>query len=308
MNAFAGADNVYLIDTNMFGFAQYHSAYMVVGGEIALIDTGTPVSWSIVREAIAALGLAPGDIAHVFVTHAEHPDHSGNVGSLLRENDRAVVYVSPLGAEFLTAPVVESERRKKNLSPSMAARFGEMQPVPASRLRLVADGDTVDLGKGLRLRVVSTPGHQPSGFVVFEEKHGGLFINDLCGAYFADAEASWIFTPYRSDVRQALASLGKVESLSAERLFLGHFGISENPHEVLERSRAAMQTLLDLAAECVRGRRPEAIEEEVLGALSIECEKMGKVRGPALYGYLKDELFPSLARAFATYYLSQPEA
>ena len=36
------ADNVYVIDTKMFGFDNYMSAYLVQGKELALIDTGLP--------------------------------------------------------------------------------------------------------------------------------------------------------------------------------------------------------------------------------------------------------------------------
>jgi glyoxylase-like metal-dependent hydrolase (beta-lactamase superfamily II) len=294
--------NVYLVDTKMFGFDHYHSAYIVAGDEIALVDTGAPTSWEVVREALDAQGFGLKDIAHIFVTHAEHPDHSGNVGSFLKENDRAVVYVNPIGAEFLIDPAIEGENRRRNLTPSMAARFGDMEPVPPSCLRLLSDGDVVDLGKGTRLRAIFTPGHQPSGLVLFEEKHSGLFINDLCGAYFADADASWVFTPFRSDVRQAMASLKKVENLPARRLFLGHYGVSEQPREVLRRALAEMQTLLDIVASCTREGRPEEIEARVLAMLEPEVEKMGKARDEGLYAYLKDELAPSLARAFARYY------
>ncbi len=296
------AENVHLIDTKMFGFDHYHSAYIVVGNEVALIDTGTPTSWEAVQEAIRAHGFALGDIAHIFVTHAEHPDHSGNVGALLKKNDRAVVHVNPIGAEYLTAPAIESENRRRNLAPEMAARFGEMEPVPPSRLRLLGDGDVVDLGNEVKLRVMFTPGHQPSGLILFDEKYSGLFINDLCGAYFADADASWIFSPYRSDVRQAMASLKKIETLPMKRLFLGHYGISERPRKVLERALATMQALRDIGAQCMRDEKPEEIERRVLVTLMPEVEKIGKVRDEALYAYLKAELAPSLARAFAAYY------
>ena len=296
------ADNVHLIDTKMFGFDRYHSAYLVVGNEVALIDTGAPTSWEAVQEAIRAHGFALQDIAHIFVTHAEHPDHGGNVGALLKENERAVVYVSPIGAEYLTDPAVESENRKRNLAPEMAARFGEMEPVSPSRLRLLGDGDRVDLGNGVMLRVIFTPGHQPSGLVVFEEKYSGLFVNDLCGASFADADAYWIFSPYRSDVRQAMASLKKIELLPMKRLFLGHYGISERPQEVLQRASANMQVLLDIGAQCMREQKPKEIERRVLATLMPEVEKMCGARDKRLCAYLKGELAPSLVKAFASYY------
>jgi glyoxylase-like metal-dependent hydrolase (beta-lactamase superfamily II) len=296
------ADNVYLVDTQMFGFEQFHSAYIVAGDEVALIDTGAPLSWDVIRGRIQACGFAPEDIVHVIVTHAEHPDHSGCVGALLAENHRAVAYVHPIGKAYLTDPAVEAAAREKNLAPHMAARFGQMTPIEAARVKPLADGEALDLGRGARLRTVYAPGHQPSGLVVFEERYGSLFINDLCGAYFADADASWIFTPYRSDVRQAMASLHMVAALPARRLFLGHYGISEKPAEVLDRALVNMQSLLDVGSRCLSQGAPDDIEERVLAMLVPEVEKIAQARDDRdLEAYLKSELMPSLAKAFANY-------
>ena len=49
-------DNVYVIDTKMFGFDQYCSAFIVAGKEIALIDTGAATSADAVRDGIKAHG------------------------------------------------------------------------------------------------------------------------------------------------------------------------------------------------------------------------------------------------------------
>ena len=45
----------------------------------------------------------------------------------------------------------------------MARRFAEMEPVPRERINAFNDGDVFDLGDGVRLRGVFTPGHQPGG-------------------------------------------------------------------------------------------------------------------------------------------------
>ena len=70
------ADNVYLIDTKMFNFNRYCAAYLVVGKEIALIDTGLPNQLETVRAGIQAHGFSISDISHIFITHA-HTDHCG---------------------------------------------------------------------------------------------------------------------------------------------------------------------------------------------------------------------------------------
>src|SRR4030042_1924162 len=94
-------DNIYLIDTKMFGFEHYMSAYLVEGKEIALIDTGVPASWDALCNGIKAHGFSLADISHVFVTH-EHPAHIGNVSKILKESPRANVYMNPAGEKALS--------------------------------------------------------------------------------------------------------------------------------------------------------------------------------------------------------------
>jgi glyoxylase-like metal-dependent hydrolase (beta-lactamase superfamily II) len=115
------------------------SAYIVAGKEIALIDTGLPSQIDAVRAGIRAHGFSINDISYIFITHS-HPDHSGNVAPILKENPGAKVYIHPLGVEQLLDPSIELAIRKKALPPKMHAKIGEMQPVPAERIRRLNDG------------------------------------------------------------------------------------------------------------------------------------------------------------------------
>ena len=229
------AGNVYLIDTKMFGFDQYNAAYLVEGKEIALIDTGLPNQTEAVRAGIKAHGFSISDISRIFITHG-HSDHCGNVAPFLKESPGAKVYIHPEGAKQLIDPASQRARLKRLLLPKMIARFGEMEPVPPSRIEYLNDGDVFDLGNGEKLRIIFAPGHQPSGVVILEEKNMGLFINDLVGNYFSDADVSLILNPYGSDLRQNMESLGRLMDIPVTRLFLGHFGISEKPKEVMPKS------------------------------------------------------------------------
>jgi glyoxylase-like metal-dependent hydrolase (beta-lactamase superfamily II) len=226
------AGNVYLIDAKMFGFEHYCSAYIVEGKEIALVDAGLANQYEALCDGIKKHGFSISDISSIFVTHG-HSDHCGNVAPLLRENPRIKVYIHPAGEKRLTDPAGETAKLKGLLLPKMIARFGEMEPVPSSRITYLHDGDVFDLGNGEKLRIIFAPGHQPSGVVILEEKNMGLFINDLVGNYFEDADVSIILTPYDSDVKQAMESLKKLMDMPVTRLFLGHFGISDNPKKVI---------------------------------------------------------------------------
>jgi glyoxylase-like metal-dependent hydrolase (beta-lactamase superfamily II) len=298
-------DNVYVIDTRMFGFENYQSAYIVQGAQVVLIDTGIPPQLETVRKSIHQHGFSVKDLSAIFLTHCEHPDHAGNVGALIEENPNLRVYIHPAGMEYLTDPSIESENRKKVMALQLAARFGDQIPVDPSHIEFFKDGDVFDIGGGERLRIRFTPGHQPSGLVIFEDKNQGLFINDLVGNYFSDADFSLVLSPPRSDVLKARELLLDCLNMPIKRLYLGHFGIYDQPEACIRRTLAGIQRIMDIAEACVREGKPQEIEPRVLASKMPEVEKLRKTRGERLYEYTRDELVTHHSTYFAQYYLKK---
>jgi mRNA degradation ribonuclease J1/J2 len=99
--------NVSVIDTMMFSFDHYMSAYLIEGRELAIVDTGLPNQTPAVISSIREHGYSPSDISYIFVTHCEHPDHAGNVAPLLEMAPKAKVYINPVGLQWLTEPEIE---------------------------------------------------------------------------------------------------------------------------------------------------------------------------------------------------------
>lgn len=296
-------DNVYVIDTNMFNFPHYQSCYLVEGEELVLIDTGLPSQLDSLYSGIEKHGFTVNDISKIILTHCEHPDHAGNVGTLVQENPGIKVYIHPEGLEYLTEPSIESENRKKVMLPQMAARFGEQIPVPSSRISFLENGQVFDLGNNVSLRIIFAPGHQPSGLIIFDEKNNGVFINDLVGNYFIDADFSLILTPQRSDVVKTRETLISLIDMPITRLYLGHYGISNNPKAVIKCALDGIQRIMDIAEQCVREGKPDEIEPRVLASKMPELEKLRKSRGETLYEYVRDELITHHSAYFAQYYL-----
>jgi len=296
------ADNVYVIDTMMFGFEHYMSGFLIQGKELALIDTGLPDQLEAVRAGIKKHGFSVQDLSYIFATH-EHQDHTGNVAPLLRENPKIQFFIHPLGAPFVADPSLEGANRRQHLPPHMAARFAKMEPVPQERINYLKDGDVFDLGNGEKLKVHFAPGHQPSGVVLYAEKNGGLFIHDLVGNCFADCSFQLILNPPRSDLKQAMKSLNMFKDTPASRLFMGHFGISDKPRQVIQRALESMQELMDIGAKCMAEGKPDELIPRIYAYKMLEVEKL-KARGNALYEYQGKELAASQARLFAEYYLS----
>jgi glyoxylase-like metal-dependent hydrolase (beta-lactamase superfamily II) len=293
-------DNVYAIDTNMFDFEHYMSAYIVEGKEVALIDTGLPTQYQALLSGIKGHGFSVNDISFIFVTHS-HPDHCGNVGPLLKENPELKVYIHPEGVVNLTDPSLELEVRKRVLPPKMAARIGEMEPIPTERIEILNEGDVFDLGNGEKLKVIFAPGHQPDGIVIFEEKNKGLFINDLVGNFLPDADALYPLNPPLSDHQLGIESLEKILDLPLNYLYLGHYGIIDKPKEVIMRALDGMRQLLDMGKKCISDGKPEEIASKTYDMIMPELEKLRKVRGENVYRYATEEHIATQVKLFAEY-------
>lgn len=293
-------NNIYVIDTKMFDFDNYCAAYLVEGKELALIDTGLPTQIEAVRAGINAHGFSISDISYIFITHP-HLDHCGNAAPFLRESPGANVYVHPAGLTDLIDPSIDLAKRKEVLPPAMAAGFGEMEPVPPSRIRYLNEGDVFDLGDGEKLRIISAPGHHPGGIVILEEKNQGLFINDLVGNYLPDADAHYPLNPPSSDPIQAIESIKKLIDLPVAYLYLGHYGICQRPKEVMERAINCMQQLLDIGRKCISEGKPEIIANKVFEMMLPELEKLRPVRGEVMYNYATHEHVSSQVQLFAKY-------
>lgn len=293
-------NNIYAIDTKMCGFDHYNTAYLVEGKEIALVDTGLPNQLEAVRAGIKAYGFSISDISYIFITH-EHTDHVGNVAPLLRESPGASVYINPIGAKCLIDPSIERAKRSGKMPPEMLARLGEMEPVPPSRIKYFNDGDVFDLGNGEKLKIIFAPGHQPGGIVILEEKNRGLFINDLVGNFFADADVHYPLNPVGADNIQLVESLKKLIDLPVDYLYLGHYGIVDRPKEVMTRALNNVQKLLDIGTKCINEGKPENIADEAYEMFKPELEKLRLVRGETVYQYATQDHIPHQLKLFAAY-------
>ena len=294
-------DNIYAIDTNMWNFQHYMSAYLLVADKIALIDTGQPNQLNAVVNNIKKTGHSVSDIEYIFCDHCEHQDHAGNIAPILRMAPKASVYINPVGRDFLLDPSAEIAMKRAQDTPEVAAMRADMEPVPSSRIKEVKEGDTFDLGQGEKLTVFITPGHQPSGLVIYEEKHKGLFVNDLVGNCFLDADSHYPLSPLRSDHQKTVAALTRLMKLPLNYLYMGHYGITDRTYPIMQKSIDNLQSLLDMGKEYVSSGKAEQIAARMLEMLDPEIKKLGQVRGEKFYKYATGNHQRIQSQDFANY-------
>jgi len=239
---FAVADGLSAIDTVMTGRFLVTSAYLLDAVEPALVETGPSTSAEHVERGLAQLGMGPGDLAHVIVTHI-HLDHAGGAGTIARRYPNARLWVHERGAPHLADPtkLVASTARTYG-EDRMRRFFGVVEPVPAERLTAISDGDRIPLGDR-DLSVFATPGHASHHVCLEDSRTGAVFAGDALGVHLPDVGVLRPATPPPEfDIELAVESIERIRDHARTMLLLSHFGPVEET-----------DALCDLAIRRIRG-------------------------------------------------------
>lgn len=88
-------------------------AYVILDERPTVIETGAATSHDALCHGLAALGLAPKDLAYVIVTHV-HLDHAGGAGHLLTLAPQAKLVVHPRGAVTWLIPANSGQVQRRS--------------------------------------------------------------------------------------------------------------------------------------------------------------------------------------------------
>ncbi len=255
--------NLSIVDLETGGFKNLIASYVLTGNKTAVVETGPNSSIENLMHGLGELGVKPHDVTYVAITHV-HIDHSGGVGILLKALPNARVIVHRKGAPHLIDPTKLWEATKETLG--IAAKImGKPKPISKDRIIVAYEGLTVDLGKGLKLKVIEAPGHAAHSVSYYEQSNEGVFPGDSAGAYFPDVDTVFPTRPppFRPDI--ALISLDKLISLKPKKLFYSHFGEATDAVRRLRDYQVQINRWLNIVREGIkRGDSEEAIRQDVL--------------------------------------------
>jgi glyoxylase-like metal-dependent hydrolase (beta-lactamase superfamily II) len=221
---FEVAPGITAVDTFYGGRERATAAYLVAAREPAIVETGPTTSLEPVLAGLARLGVGAADLAHVVVTHI-HLDHAGGVGAICERFPSATVWVHERGARHLADParLVASATSIYGVD-RMADLFGPVVPVPAHRIRSLADGDLVPLGDR-SLEAAATPGHAKHQVALLDSDTGAVFTGDALGIHPPDDPVLRPATPPPDyDLEQSVASIDRIRAMAADLLLFSHFG------------------------------------------------------------------------------------
>jgi glyoxylase-like metal-dependent hydrolase (beta-lactamase superfamily II) len=278
---------VFQIDTRMAGYEGITAGYLIRGERPCLVETGTAPSAPVVRDALARLGIGPGDLATVVVTHI-HLDHAGGAGDIAAMFPAAQIVVHQRGARHLADPSRLMASARMVYGNALDRLFGVLAPVPAERIVALDDTGTVDLGGGRHLDSYHSPGHAKHHVGLIDSQSGDLYVGDAAGVYLPDTGDLRPATPPPDfDLEVALASVRKFASLRPARLLFSHYGPVGAVAETLDRSAEEIRVWVD------ETRRARAAGLDLDHAVAMVAE-----RTKDRYAACNPDADPAIAKKF----------
>jgi glyoxylase-like metal-dependent hydrolase (beta-lactamase superfamily II) len=214
---------------------------------IGLIDPGPASSLPVLRETLKRAGIGIPDVTALLLTHI-HLDHAGACGVLVRENPQLRVFVHAKGAPHMVNPEKLLASASRLYGDAMDRLWGDVLPVPDGALTILQGGERIEAG-GRSLRVEYTPGHALHHVSYFCPDARIAFVGDTAGVKVVPDGAVWPPTPPPDiDLEAWSESLGRIEGLGAETIFLTHFG----PASPVVPHLSALRENLDNAGRLAR--------------------------------------------------------
>jgi glyoxylase-like metal-dependent hydrolase (beta-lactamase superfamily II) len=240
------------VDTDYIRPGLAASHLIVEGGRAAFVDVGTNHSVPRLLAALEAIGLAREAVEYVLLTHV-HLDHAGGAGALLGELPNARAVVHPRGASHLIDPTklikasiaVYGESTYRSL-------YGELVPIPAERVRVMRDGDRIDLA-GRELLTIDTPGHALHHYSIVDVGNRNVFTGDTFGLSYRelDTEAGALVvpttTPTQFDPDQLIASIDRILGFAPQAAYLMHYSRVTDLPRLAESLKAQIRELAAIA-------------------------------------------------------------
>ncbi len=214
----------------IMGVARAAHAYLVRGTRrTVLVDTGLPSSFEGICAALATLGLTPGDLDLVVLTH-EHIDHAGSAPQLAKH--------CPVAAHRLAA-------RKLSLHDefTMINKAFPEQPTEVGDFEIdivLEEGCRIEAGGGRTLHVLHTPGHCSGSICLLDAGHRALISADtiMAGGVVGGVLGS-------GNVADYIASLERLALLRIEHLLPGHGRVSHSALADIDTGLKRLHGILD---------------------------------------------------------------
>lgn len=246
------------------------SLYLIKGHEYLIIGGGMSYIAPTLDEQLSRLDVDLDHVRYLVIPHS-HFDHCGSVPYLRRKLPHLEVLASEYAKEVLVKPRVVDFIARVNRE--MIDRLGLEEEYERLNLkfdgvqvdRVVADGDTLDLGDGIRAHFAEVPGHSKCCIATYFPQLRALFPTDSIplpsdvGDELSYPSAQFDFSAYMESLRKLLRYDVQLVGLDHKGVFL-----HDQAQDLMRRAWAQTERTRDYILE----------QYEKIGDLDKTAEKL----------------------------------
>ena len=288
-----------LIDLYDLKLEKRTGSYILHEEDLTIIETSASPSIPYLLDGLANLNVELKRVKNIIVTHI-HLDHAGGAGLFLQKCPNARVIVHPKGVRHLENPGKLIQGAKAVYGKQFDELFDPIIPIPQDRLIVMQDGDTLSIGDDRTLTFIDTPGHAKHHFSILDSKTNGVFVGDTVGVFYPQLDFDLFLpstSPNQFDPDAMMQSAEKISSFYPDPIYFGHYGMSENPSEVMKQLKfwlpmfiQTTKNLVQHTAERTFDERSVLLGEELLNVVKNELAKRGVPDDHHVYHYITVDL------------------
>lgn len=207
---------------------RFTAAYLrIAGDECAFVEAHTSHALPKLLAALAANGKKPEQVRYLIVTHA-HLDHAAGASAVLAACPNATLVAHPRAARNLIDPArLIAGATEVYGAERFAKLYGVVAPIPARRVKTLADGETIDLGDA-KLQALHTAGHAWHHFAVDDPRLSTVYTGDTFGLVYPALQRGIRFalattSPTGFHAAEARKSVDRILGLGRDSACLTHF-------------------------------------------------------------------------------------
>jgi glyoxylase-like metal-dependent hydrolase (beta-lactamase superfamily II) len=200
------AEGIYLVGNSDMTDPKDCSVYLLDLGELVLVDAGAGTSVDAIIHNVKKLGLDPGNLSTVILTHC-HIDHTGGAREFKNRFGARIIMHS------LDAVAVETGDQLL----TGASWYGVKFTALSVDIKLSRDEEFLYFGTQ-RVVCLHTPGHTPGSLSLYLDRDNKriLFGQDIHGPFLAE---------FGANMYHWQKSMERLLALDADILCEGHFGV-----------------------------------------------------------------------------------
>jgi len=264
-----------LNDTIAFVGTHDLCSYVVRGDDVLIVGGGMSHGTPALERQLDEMALDPARVKYAVVTHS-HFDHCGAIPFFRKRFPGIQVLGTEAAQQALAKPKVADYNAKMNdLAAEQAQVFDRCLhlcecPSALEIDRTISDGETLDLGAGVKVEFYEVPGHSKCCVATYVPSCRALFPTDTSPQPVA-GHTDLSFPSAQYDFELYVASLRRLVGFDVDILGMDHYGVLLH-----EQAREYLQLGLEKTLAFGEEVRRRYAESGDLDAVSREFAREGR--------------------------------